>query len=183
MNEHLNLGIPLTRLESNSLQDQAEALDEAYAIFQEFGRRVVKRFIECDDRFIIWERLLRFGPFVIDPLKEVLSHTKDHELRALSAMVLVVLGERSGVPILLDTIASDEELLCPAVVSLVRGQIMEAGEVMIQRLRTLEYSSKLRINGIQCLLSALKTLKISLPPDVIERFRHPDTPWEIQAYL
>jgi len=179
----LDLSRPLARLESDAPEEQAAAMDEATAILQEFGRRLVNRFVRSDDRFIIWERLFRFGPFVIDPLKEVLSQTKDPELRAFSAAVLLKLGDRTAVPILLEIISSDEIFLCQAAARLAEAQIVEAGDRMIERLRSLEFTKKSHILGIQCLLVALEKLGRTLPIDLVERFQGSEAPWEVQIYL
>src|SRR5579863_8490314 len=147
--ETMNLHTVLARLESDALEEQAAALHEAAAILKEFGRRLVDRFVRSDDRFIIWDRFLRFGPgpFVIDPLKEVLSHTEDPELRAYSAAALLILGDRTGVPILLEIISSDEIFLYLAAAYLAKAQVDEAGDRMISRLRTLEFTKKSHILG------------------------------------
>jgi len=181
--DDLNLTPILTRLESDDPAEQAYALDEATAILKEFGRRLVDRFVRCEDRFIIWERLLRFGPFVIEPLKAVLSYTNDPELPGLSAMVLLSLGDRTGIPILLEIISSSETLLCQAAACLVGAQVVEVGDRMIERLRSLDYTKKLDIAGIQCLLISLKKLGRTFPPELIERFQRPDVPWEVSIYL
>lgn len=180
--DNLNLKMALDRLESDALGEQAAALDEAAAILKEFGRRLVDRFVRSDDRFIIWERLARFGPFVIDPLKEVLSQTEDPELRGLSAMVLLKLGNRTGVPILLNIISSDDVLLCQAAATLSEAQVAEAGDRIIDRLRTLKFSEKLDIYGIQCLLVALKKLGRTPPSDLVEHLQSSDAPWEVRIY-
>ena len=183
MTDNFNLNTVLVRLESDSLREQAAAMDEAASILNEFGRRGVDRFVRCEDRFIIWERLSRFGVFVIDPLKEVLALTEDHELQALSAMVLLKLGDRTGIPVLLKIIVSDETLLCPAAARLAEAQVVEAGEQMIERLRSLELTDKQHVYGIQCLLIALKKLGRTLPPDLVERFQRTDASWEVRMYL
>lgn len=183
MSDNLDLSTALARLESDSPEEQAAALDEATAMLKEFGRRVVDRFVRCDDRFIIWERLARFGPFVVDPLKEVLAHTADPELRGLSATVLLKLGDKTGVPVLLDIVSSDETLLCQAAARLAEAQVVEAADRMIERLRSLEFTKRLDILGIQCLLVALKKLGRTLPADLLERFQSSDAPWEVRIYL
>lgn len=181
--DDLNLNKVLVRLESDSPEEQAAALDEANEMLKEFGRRVVDQFIRCTDRFIIWERLARLGPFVIGPLKEVLLHTEDPELRGLSATVLLKLEDKTGIPVLLDIIASDERLLCQAAARLAEAQVVESADLMIERLRSLDFTKKLHIVGIQCLLVALKKLGRSLPPDLVEHFLRPDVPWEIRVYV
>lgn len=183
MMDDLNLNSVLSRLESDDPGEQAYALDEATAILKEFGRKVVDRFVRCEDRFIIWERLFRFGPFVIEPLQEILLHTEDPELRGLSATVLLKLGDRTGIPILLEIISSDETLLCQAAARLAEAQVVEAADCMIERLRSLDYTKKLDIAGIQCLLISLKKLGRTFPPDLVERFQRPDVPWEVSIYL
>lgn len=179
----LNLDTVLARLESDYPSEQAAALDDATAILKDFGKRLVDRFVRSDDRFIIWERLARFGPFVIEPLKEVLLHTADPELRGLSATVLLKLGDKSGVPALLEIISSNETVLCQAATCLAEAQITEAGDRIIERLRSLTFTEKLHIIEIQCLLTALKKLGGVLPSDLIERFQGSDAPWEVRIYL
>jgi len=183
--DNLNLDRVLARLESDAPEEQAAALDEATAILKEFGRRLVDRYVRCNDRYIIAERLFRFGPFVIEPLKEVLSHAEDIELRGLSATVLLYLGDRTGVPMLIEIIASDETFstLCLAAGLLAKAQIAEAGDSIIKRLRSLTFTNKLHIREIQCLLVALEKLGRTLPIDLVERFQGSEAPWEIQIYL
>lgn len=183
MKDLLDLNTALAHLESDLPEEQAAALDEATAMLQEFGRRVVDRFVRCEDRFIIWERLARFGPFVIEPLQEVLLQSEDPEVRGLSATILLKLGDKTGVPVLLDIISSDEALLCQAAARLAEAQVVEAGDRMIERLRALQFTKKLDIVGIQCLLVALKKLGRTLPADLLERFQSADTPWEVRIYL
>jgi hypothetical protein len=183
MTTELDLTPILTRLESDAPEEQAMALDEATAILKEFGRRLVDRFVRCEDRYIIWERLFRFGPFVIEPLKEVLNQTADAELRGLSAAILLKLGDRTAIPVLLEVIASGDTLVCQAAARLAEAQVVEAAEVMIERLRSLEFTTKLQIANIQCLLITLKELGRPLPPDLIERFQSPEAPWEVRIYM
>ena len=183
MTPDLNLTPALTRLESDDPGEQAAALDEATAILKEFGRKLVDRFVHCEDRFIIWERLFRFGPFVIDPLKVVLAHTTDPELRGLSAAILLKLGDRTAIPVLLDAIASSETLLCQAASRLAEAQVVEAADVMIERLRSLDFTTRVHMLSIQCLLIALEKLGRPLPFDLIERFQSPEAPWEVRVYM
>jgi HEAT repeat protein len=183
MTPDLNLTPALTRLESDDLGEQAAALDEATVILNEFGRRLVDRFVHCEDRFIIWERLFRFGPFVIEPLKEILAHTADQELRGLSATILLKLGDRTAIPVLLDAIASSETLICQAAAQLAEAQVVEAADVMIERLRSLDFTTRVHILSIQCLLITLRDLGKTLPPDLVERFQSPEAPWEVRVYM
>ncbi|MEO9030879.1 MAG: HEAT repeat domain-containing protein [Ktedonobacteraceae bacterium] len=183
MTNNLDLNTALIRLESNSLEEQAAALDEATVMLKEFGKRVVDRFVRSDDRYIIWERLIRFGWYLIDPLKEVLSHTEDPEIRDLSAILLLKLGDKTGVPILLDIISTGEEWVCQAAFRLAEAQIVEAGDRMIERLKVLEFTNKLHLEGVLCLLTTLKKMGRTLPPDLVERFQGADAPWEVRMYL
>jgi hypothetical protein len=68
-------------------------------------------------------------------------------------------------------------------VGLAEAQVVEAGEQMIERLRSLEFTEKQHVYGIQCLLIALKKLGRTLPPDLVERFQRTDAPWEVRMYL
>jgi hypothetical protein len=183
MSENFDLEPTLARLESDSLSEQAAALDEATFILIEFGKRVVNQFVHTNDRFIIWERLFRFGMFVIEPLKEVLLSTDDLELRGMSAMVLLKLGDKTGVPFLLEIIATGDMLLCQAAYRLAEAQITEAGDRMIERLRLLKFTEKYQKDYIQCLLIALQRLGKTLPPDLVERFLGIEAPWEIRVLL
>jgi hypothetical protein len=186
---NLDLSRPLARLESEALEEQAAALDEATTIMKEFGRKLVNRFIQTDsdNRFIIWDRFLRFspGPFVIDPPKGVLLQAEDPELRAYAASALLILGNRTCVPILLEIISSDKVFLCLAANQLAEAHIAEAGDRMIERLRSLEFTKKNHILGIQCLFvgPAGKKMGRSLPPNLAERFQSAEAPWEIRIYL
>jgi hypothetical protein len=183
--DNLDLSKPLARLESGELEEQIRALDEATAILKEFGKRLVDRYVRCDDRYLIAERLIRFGPFVIEPLKEVLSQAEDIELRTLSATVLLYLGDRAGVPMLIEIISSDETFsaLCLAASLLAKAQIFEVGDSIIKRLRSLTLTNRPHIREIQCLLVALEKLGRTLPSDLVERFQGSDVPWEVQIYL
>jgi hypothetical protein len=182
---NLDLSGPLARLESEAPEEQAAALDEATAILKEFGRKLVEHYVRCDNRYIIAERLVRFAPFVIEPLKDVLSHTEDTELRGLSATILLRLGDRTGVSILLDIISSDETFstLCLAATQLAKAGIVEVEDSILKRLRSLTFTNKHHILEIQCLLLALQDLGKPLPPDLVERFQSSEAPWEIRIYL
>jgi len=180
VSENFDLKTALRHVESDSFEEQAAGLDEATALLNAFGKRVVDRFVHCNDRFIIWERLYRFGPFVTEPLKEVLSQTDDPELRGLSAMVLLKLGDKTGLPVLLEIISTGEELLCLAASRLIEAHIIEAADRMIERLRGLEMA---KTYHIQCLLAALERLGRALPSDLVERFHAPDVPWELRMFL
>jgi hypothetical protein len=180
MNNNFDLEKVLGRLESDNPEEQAIALDEAVAILDRFCRAVVDRFVRCEDRFIIWERLFRLGPFLIEPLKEVFLQTQDSELRGLSAMTLLKLGDRIGLPNLLEMILTEDDLLFPVVSLLAQMQVLEASDFMIKRLKSLSFD---RILHIQSLIAALERLGTSLPSDLIERFQAPDTPWEIREMI
>jgi hypothetical protein len=93
------------------------------------------------------------------------------------------MASRTGIPILLQIITSGETLLCQASFRLAEAHVVEAGDLMIERLRTLQFTQKLQVEGILCLLKALNRLGRILPSDLVERFQSPEAPWTIRASL
>jgi predicted nucleic acid-binding protein len=77
-------------------------------------------------RYLIFERLGRFGSLAAEPLEQLLVRSEDRELRVFTAAALLSLGSRAGVDVLIDAVRAGDPLVCLAVRVLADSGISEA---------------------------------------------------------
>ncbi|WP_437894611.1 hypothetical protein [Sorangium sp. So ce124] len=180
MNCGIDLNTPLSKVVSERIDEQIDALGALAVGLDDAGRLIVEGFVRSSNRFLIAERLVRFGHIVVGPLQEVVESATCKEVRVLGSVVLLNLKVYSVVPYLLDVIRGDDDYLSLVSSNLAAAGVVQAGDLMVERLRTLTEARKYEIVG---LLTALEKLGVPLPDDVRERFGAPDTPFEIRLSL
>jgi hypothetical protein len=181
MNCGIDLNTPLSKVVSERIDEQIDALGALAVGLDDAGRLIVEGFVRSSNRFLIAERLVRFGHIVVGPLQEVVGSATCKEVRVLGSVALLNLKLYSAVPYLLDVIRNDDDEYMSLVASnLAAAGIVQAGDLMVERLRTLTEAKKYEVVG---LLTALEKLGVPLPDDVRERFSAPDTPFEIRLSL
>ncbi|WP_437741768.1 hypothetical protein WME73_41305 [Sorangium sp. So ce302] len=180
MNCGIDLNTPLSKVVSERIDEQIDALGALAVGLDDAGRLIVEGFVRSSNRFLIAERLVRFGHIVVGPLQEVVESATCKEVRVLGSVVLLNLKVYSVVPYLLDVIRDDDDYLSLVASNLAAAGVVQAGDLMVERLRTLTEARKYEIVG---LLTALEKLGVPLPDDVRERFSAPDTPFEIRLSL
>ena len=181
-------------LNETNIEKQAYAIDEAIRLNRLLAFSSVCALRDGQDRYFIAERLPRFGSIVVEPLKSLLEESREAEVKVLASLVLLRLGSRAGVPVLLDALLTEPAERYASLVArtLAANGIGEAGAVIIARLHGTDLSvtsvgksfgSNPSKDMIVSLLAALKTLTITLPPDLQQRLEAPKLPVEIRSAL
>lgn len=130
------------KLLSDHLEDQCKAFDEISATLQEWSGLAIRLLIKSPDRFLIAERLGRLGPICIEPLKEVLRTESEREVLVLASLVLLQLGDLTGMPILLEMLRQNGLYACLAAGMLASRNRQEAGSALLEGLQKLEVESR-----------------------------------------
>ncbi|XXT18148.1 hypothetical protein WME94_48755 [Sorangium sp. So ce429] len=180
MNHGTDLNTPLSKVVSEHIDEQIDALDTLAVGLGDAGKLIVEGFVRSSNRFLVAERLARFGHIVVGPLQEVVKSATCKEVRVLGSVVLLNMNIYSVVPYLLEVVRDDDEYMSLVSSNLAAAGVVQAGDLIVERLRTLTEARKYEVVG---LLTALEKLGVSLPDDVRERFSAPDTPFEIRLSL
>ncbi|WP_437308360.1 hypothetical protein [Sorangium sp. So ce388] len=170
----------MSKVVSEHIDEQINALDALAVGLGDAGKLIVEGFVRSSNRFLVAERLARFGHIVVGPLQEAVKSATCKEVRVLGSVVLLDLKLYSVVPYLLEVLRDDDEYLSLVASNLSVAGVVQAGDIIVERLRTLTDARKYEVVG---LLTALEKLGVSLPDDVRERFSAPDTPFEIRLSL
>lgn len=125
-------------------------------------------------RYLIFERLGRFGSLVVEPLEQLLVRSDDQELRVLAAAALLSLESRVGVEVLIDSIRADHPQACLAVRVLADSGITEA-EPRIER--ALYQCDLTNTALVECLVAGLRRFRDPLPDDVRARLQMVEPAW------
>lgn len=119
----------LARLESRDLEHRVRAVEDLGHIMNRVIDRVIDEFAEPGpSRFLIFERLGRFGSLMVDPLEQLLERSgdADQELQVLTAAALLALGSPLGVQVLLREVRPNQPFVCLAARILANAGIAEA---------------------------------------------------------
>ena len=175
-------GIEVNRLISDLISGQLDTQIPALEQVCELVNHLVKVAVDVletgPERFLIAERLHRLGATAVDPLQVLVMKTDNAEVRILASMVLLQLGSRAGMHWLLQAIIEDQHYACLIVRHLAENRIYEAVDRIIARLKT---SASDDVDLIVTFLTALETLKVDVPPDLIDRFEQPSMPWQVRT--
>ncbi|MFJ2582666.1 hypothetical protein [Kitasatospora aureofaciens] len=165
----------LDSLESPDLESRVRAVEDLAACSSVIVERVVASF-ETDEeaRFLIFERLGRFGSLAVDPMERVYRETDNESVRLMSASALIYMGSAVGVPSLLGVIAAGNPNLCMAATSLSSAGVAEAAEPIENALLECDISDA---KTLECLVSSLRRLKHSMPESVRLRLSEIEPKW------
>ena len=171
----------LARLEARNLKARIGAVEELAHVVNEVVDRVVGELEKPGDaRFMIFERLGRFGTTVVEPLEQLLNRSDDHELQVLAAAALLTNGSRAGLQNLLRAVSEDDPLICVSVRVLTVAGIAQAAESIEVVLMTCDLK---KTAMLECLVEGLKTLGKSIPDGVLDRLRSVEPSWLRDSFL
>lgn len=149
------LGVALARLASDEVEPSVRAVEELATLVTQIVDAVVEEFVKPGPRrYLIFERLVRFGSLVIRPLEDVLARSADDpELETISAIALMFMGSHAGREVVLRAVDPDEPLVCLAVRALAKGKLVEAVPLMEQALLRCDLDNR---DVISCLVDGLR---------------------------
>jgi hypothetical protein len=171
----------LRALESPDVATSVRAVEDLGDITKEIVDRVLEAFAEPGPaRYLMFERLGRFGSLVLHPLGQLLTRSDDHELCVLAAVALLSLGSRAGVEVLLDSVRADDPYVCLVVRVLAQSGIQEAAA----RIEEAIYECDVRNTAvIECLVVGIRGLRESLPEGVRARIQRVEPEWLRESLL
>jgi hypothetical protein len=165
----------LIRLETESLQDRIGAVEDLGHVANRIVDRVIEEFEQPGTaRFLIFERLGRFGSLILDPLEQLLNRADDRELRVLTAAALLSQGSELGLQDLLATIDPNDELVCVAVRTLSRCGVEEAIPRIEKALIECDVAGT---STVECLAAALRVLGRPLNHAIRRRLQAIEPEW------
>lgn len=175
-----NLDRAIEYLETNQIDKQVSALEDATEMVNFLAIKAVDALRRGPNRFLIAERLNRFGSVIVPHLEELLKNSDNSEARILAAIVLLQLDSRVGVPYLVDAITNDEDYAGLAASHLAKVGIKAAIEPMIKRLRNCEIKD---VDLVVSLLDALAKLGGEIPSELRQLLMAADVPWQIRTMI
>jgi hypothetical protein len=170
----------ISDLTSGELDLQIPALEQVCQVVDHLVKSAVHTLETGPERFLIAERLHRLGPTAVGPLESLLMNTENAEVRILGSLVLLQLGSRAGIHWLLKAVLEDHNYASLVVGHLAKNRVHEAVDGIIARLRG---SDAADVDLIVSFLTALETLKVDVPSDLIDRFEKPSMPWQVRKVV
>jgi HEAT repeat protein len=159
----------VTDLDSTDPEVKLRAIDNFGEAVQSLVDQVVNHLADPEPwRYLVLERLPRFGTLTLAPLERLLRESTDQDVRLVAAIGLLGLGSNTPVSIVLDAVRTDEPYLCMAVRVLARQRISAAIPLIEQVLRTYDISQQTQPT-ISCLLDALQLLGADVSDDFRQR--------------
>ncbi|HTC67936.1 MAG TPA: hypothetical protein VK662_00080 [Acidothermaceae bacterium] len=169
----------LEALGSADLQTRIEAV-EALAASGRGLENVVQLLVdEPDGRYLVFERLGRFGSAIIAPLESARSRTAG-EAEFLISAALLLLGSHAGASVVLRTVEPGDTFLCLAVTAVTSAHLPEAGHAIEQALRTADLAN---FDELNCLTEGLRALSQPLPQDIVARLSKVEPAWRRESLL
>ncbi len=185
----VNLNSLIENLDSKQIDQQIPAIEEATNILETLAIKAVESLKDSSNRFLVAERLSRFGSIIIPHLEKLLKQSNDSEVQILVSLVLLQLHSQVGVPVLLNAIKNDEEYAILAAQHLAKVEIKSAIEPICGQLRWLAVRDRLKnskieeIDLIVSLLDSLNKLDGKLPKELLIKFNRVNIPWQIKTKL
>jgi hypothetical protein len=171
------LSASLQGLGSGAVERRVRAVEDLGHVVSRIVDGVVEKFAEPGPaRYLIFERLGRFGSLVIDPLEQLLWRCgdADPELRVLCAAALMSLGSRAGIGDLLQAVRADDPHVCLAARVLADAQVQEGAAVIEDALYRCDLA---QTAVIECLVVALRRLADPLPGGVRKYLQGVEPAW------
>ncbi|MFJ1796631.1 hypothetical protein [Kitasatospora griseola] len=165
----------LDGLASSDLSSRVGAVEELAACSSAIAAHVAASFeVDEEARFLIFERLGRFGSLMIEPMERVYQQADDHSLKLMSASALLYLGSKVGVSSLMAAIRPEDPNLYMATISLASAGFSEAAEPIESALLECEISDT---QTLECLVSSLRKLNYPMSDRVRLRLSEVEPKW------
>lgn len=165
----------LDGLGSQDLASRVNAVEELATCSSDIAGRVASLF-EADEeaRFLIFERLGRFGSPMVKHVERIYRESKDPDLRLMSASALIYMGSNIGVPSLMAAVEAGNPKLCMAAISLSSAGVSEAAAQIEDVLLECDLSD---VQTLDCLTTALRRLKHQVREEVRHRLSQVEPTW------
>ncbi|MEV8532140.1 hypothetical protein [Streptomyces sp. NPDC051211] len=165
----------LARLESADLETRVRAVEELARCSEAIVDRVAQVAAKDEDaRFLVFERIGRFGSLSVAAVERVYREAEDASLRLMSASVLLEMGNRAGVPDLMAALGDQGDRLWTAALSLSDAGIAEAAGPIEEALLACDLADT---RMLDCLATSLRRLRKPLPERVQERLSCVEPAW------
>jgi hypothetical protein len=173
-----NFNSVIEDLGANYIETQLPALEKAIEIVNFLVRQAVSALVGSPNRFLVAERLSRFGSLAIPHLEQLLQSSDDLEVKILSSLVLLQLNSKSGLPTLLEAIKPDCEYAGLVSKHLAKAKIEKAIQPIVDCLNIRALGE---IDLVVNLLEALAELEGDLPTELHQLMGNKDIPWQIST--
>lgn len=173
-------------LRSRDLEKQDSAFKEITTLMARVAEESIKAMCESANPVVVAENIFQVAYAFRPPLEKLFSTTSSHELKSISASLLVQMGSRIGIEHLLHTIRTGTDYDLLAATSLAKVGVEDAIPALIERLENLQsafYSKRENAPMINTFLSALVKLGGKLPAHLRERFTAPDVPPDLSRFI
>ena len=186
--QDIDLQSVVENLQSDRIELQAPAVEQAIEIADVLAIEAVDALRRGPERFPIAERILGFGSIALPHVEKLFRESKDSEVKLLSALTLLGLESKEGVPYLLDAALTPEGYGFIAPLYLAKAKVEEAIEPILIRLRRFDFHNidlqdSKTITEIGLLLGSLEILEADIPPDLCEQLSHPNVPEIINKHF
>lgn len=175
-----NLDLLLENLDSQQIELQIPAVEETANIVDALAKKAVAALENSPNRFLVAERLNRFGSIIIPHLEKLLGQSSSSEVKILASLVLLQQNSKIGIPILLNATRDDDEYAILAARHLAQAGIQDAVKPICDRLRS---SNLEEVDLIVSLLDSLNKLNSKVPQDLLQHLSSKDTSWQIKTML
>ncbi len=173
-------------LQSGDLEKQDSVFKEITTLMATIAEEAVNAMRDSSSPVVVAENIFRVAYTFRPALEKLFSTTPSHELKSISATLLVQMGSRTGVEHLLDTIRKGADYDALAATSLAKAGLQDAVPALIERLESLDpsFCSK-RENAprVNTFLVALKQLGGKLPAHLRARFTASDVPPDLSRFV
>lgn len=179
----------VSQLRADSIADQVAALDERVAgsgSFEPNEKMVIAdaaldALSRSSNRYILAEKIIQLGEELIQPAVRRFGQYADPELNFYLAALLLLKGERIGVPTLLSEVRADGEFLVFACNLLANAKVKELSPRLINVLSEIPLGEDTPIpteqHDVVCtLLRCLAKVVSRFPGDLFARFTDSRTP-------
>lgn len=165
-------------LSSSSVEAQIFSLDSIGILLAEWAELAVQALKASPNPFLIAERLHRIGPAAVGPLRSVLREDITQEVKVLAAIVLRKLGDKAGVPILIEVLRTKGIYSCLVARLLATNGDQEAGPAILHGLKDLDAK---RVDDIVSYVEALGLLGLEIPNEMKFRLTQKCMPWQVRT--
>jgi hypothetical protein len=175
------LAAALRELASTDFVERVSAVEQLAHVSNKIVDKVLEELARPGSaRYLIFERLGRFGSLIVEPLEQLLVRSDDHELRVLTAVALLSLGSRAGLEVVLDAVRADDPLVCVAARVLADTGVDEAQPRIEEAVYQCEISNTA---VIECLVAALHQFNDHLSEGIIARLQLVEPVWLRESLL
>ncbi|WP_019502297.1 hypothetical protein [Pseudanabaena sp. PCC 6802] len=119
-------------------------MNEATEIVNSLVSQAVNALLESPNRFLVAERLSRFGSLSIPHLEKLLQASDDLEVKVLSSLVLLQLNSKSSLLILLEAIEPDCEYAGLVAKHLAKAKVEKAIQPIVDCLNICAFEKPFR---------------------------------------